>query len=97
MQQVGADVVLIATGDVRTAELWGYTARGGKHLLEAHDVGLRRADLSELKGGEPAGDVRAALTPVQARAAEHPLAGRGFGAEVAQEAVALVGYLAAVV
>jgi hypothetical protein len=33
------------TGNVRTAELWGVRADGVRVLLEAHDVGLRRAEL----------------------------------------------------
>jgi hypothetical protein len=33
------------TGNVRTAELWGVRADGTRVLLEAHDVGLRRAEL----------------------------------------------------
>ena len=41
--------------------------------------------------------MRAALAPVQTGAAEHALAVARFGAEIAQEAVPLVGDLAAVV
>ena len=33
------------TGNVRTAELWGVHADGSRVKLEAHDVGLRRAEL----------------------------------------------------
>lgn len=33
------------TGNVRTAELWGVRADGSRVLLQAHDVGLRRAEL----------------------------------------------------
>jgi hypothetical protein len=33
------------TGNVRTAELWGVRADGTRRLLQAHDVGLRRAEL----------------------------------------------------
>ena len=34
-----------ATGTVRTAELWGIHADGSHEVLEAGDVGLRRAEL----------------------------------------------------
>ena len=33
------------TGNVRTAELWGVRADGTRVLLQARDVGLRRAEL----------------------------------------------------